>query len=125
MANLAQIEEYLREMGCPRCYSMRLEVCVQLETENGLPRVIVVCQQCGFRFETNGEALTWEALEKRIEREVRRKGCPRCGSHRLELNFRCSLESRRSFHVATCEECGAVFIVEKQLDEPRPGIFDI
>lgn len=125
MADLTHVEAQLREMGCPRCYSSDLEVIVQLEGENGLPGQFLSCRQCGFRWNPSEIACTWQEMEQRITRTVRRKGCPKCGSHRLDLSFRCSLASRQCFHVASCRECGTVFIVEKRIDDPRSGILDM
>jgi transcription elongation factor Elf1 len=125
MNGLAEIERKLRQMGCPRCYHTELTLTSHMGEERGAPYYVAECRDCGFTFEVDDRTPTWDELESRIRQEVRSKGCPRCGDTRLELDFRCCVETRQCFHVCTCKGCGATFVVERYLEEPPPAILDM
>ncbi len=124
MDKLTEIQLKLRNVGCPRCYHTEFHVTMQPGNPGEKTTYDARCGNCGYHLEVDGHQPEWEHLEDHTFSHVRRDGCPRCGSHRLILNFRCTLESRECFHVATCENCGASFIVEKYAKEERPTLLD-
>jgi transcription elongation factor Elf1 len=124
MDRLTEIQLKLRDFVCPRCYHSEFEVTVQPGEEGEPAHHIARCRNCGYRFEVENHTPAWEHLEDKTFSRLRREGCPRCQSHRLELNFRCALENHECFHIATCQNCGAAFVVEKPDAGRRPAILD-
>jgi len=124
MDKLTKIQMKLRDVGCPRCYHTEFHVTLHPgDTEESLTYQ-ARCGNCGYHFEVNDHQLAWDDLEERTLSHIRREGCPRCKSHRLTLNFRCTLESRACFHIASCENCGASFVLEKYDEQDKPSLLD-
>ena len=121
---MVQEETKVREMGCPRCFHSELRLTLQPDEEGNPEKHVVECGNCGFSFEIDPVAPNWDTIEEAARRRARHAGCPSCQGHRLELSFRCLVETHQCFHVATCQECGAVFIVEHMTDDSRPPILD-
>lgn len=125
MNGLAERLEKLHQMGCPRCYHTVLSLTFHMGEERGGSYYIAKCNDCRFTFELDDQTPTWEQLEEQIRQEVQRQGCPRCCGLRLALDFRCCVATRQCFHVASCKDCGATFVVEKHLEGPPPAILDM
>jgi len=124
MDRLSEIQLKLRDVGCPICYHTEFRVTLETDETDAKPVYRARCGNCGHVLEVGEQEPEWEHLEAHVLSHIRREGCPRCKSHRLALNFRCTLTSRECFHVATCENCGASFVVEKYARGERPSVLD-
>jgi transcription elongation factor Elf1 len=121
---LSEIQHKLRQVGCPRCYHTEFHLTFQPGAKGEPATYLARCGNCGYQFDVAEKEPAWDGLEEKTLHHIRRVGCPRCSSHRLALNFRCELEARECFHVASCENCGASFIVEHYDKKDRPPLLD-
>ncbi len=112
MDKLTEVQLKLQKVGCPVCFNTQLELVLRCDLGQGECLYTATCKHCGKVFEVNTKSQTIEELEPELENKIKTRGCPQCGKHELEVNFRCDLASRDCFHVLTCQTCGHVFVAE-------------
>jgi transcription elongation factor Elf1 len=112
MDKLTEVQLKLQKVGCPLCFNTRLELVLRCDLGQGECIYTAKCLHCGKAFEVNTKSKTIEELEPTLKDKKKKRGCPKCESHDLQVDFRCDLASHDCFHVLTCETCGHVFAGE-------------
>jgi hypothetical protein len=112
MDKLTEVQLKLQKVGCPLCFNTRLELVLRCDLGQDGCIYTAKCLHCGNVFEANTKSETMEEFETVLEDKIKKSGCPKCGGHDLQVNFRCDLASQDCFHVLTCETCDHVFVGE-------------
>lgn len=113
MDTLTEVQRRLQRVGCPQCFNTRLDLVLRCDLGQGECIYTAKCLHCGNVFEVNTKSKTVEELEPELQDKMKTSGCPQCGGHELQVNFRCDLASQDCFHVLTCQTCGHVFVGER------------
>jgi DNA-directed RNA polymerase subunit RPC12/RpoP len=110
MDRVTEVQLKLQKVGCPQCFNTRLDLVLRCDLGQDGCIYTAKCLHCGSVFEVNTKSKTVGELEPELEKKMRESGCPKCGGHDLQVDFRCDLASQNCFHVLTCETCGHVFM---------------
>jgi len=113
MDQLTEVQLKLQKVGCPLCFNTRLELALRCDLGQDGCIYTAKCLHCGNIFEVHTRSKTMEKLEPALVDKIKKKGCPKCEGHDLQVNFRCDLASQDCFHVLTCQTCGHVFVGER------------
>jgi hypothetical protein len=109
MDKITEVQLKLQKAGCPRCFNTRLDLVLRCDLGHDECIYSAQCLHCANVFEVNTKSESIEELEPQLEDKIKKSGCPKCGGHDLEVNFRCELASHDCFHILTCQTCGHVF----------------